>query len=75
MFGSESGPVLVHQSLDCFVVVVVCGCESYFFGRRAGCGLLIHWSFVCACVPFMEPDLFVLIDNVCGVASFSQFFV
>ena len=30
LFGSESIPVLVHQSLDCFVVVVICVCESYF---------------------------------------------
>ena len=22
--------MLVHQSLDCSVVVVICGCESYF---------------------------------------------
>ena len=29
LFGSESSPVLVHQSLNCFVVVVICGCESY----------------------------------------------
>ena len=29
LFGSESSPVLAHQSLDCFVVVVICGCESF----------------------------------------------
>ena len=43
--------------------------------ERAGCDLLLCCTFVCACVPFVELDLFVLIDNVVGVASFSQFFV
>ena len=32
--------MLVHQSLDCFVVVVICGCESSVW--RAGCDLLFH---------------------------------
>ena len=39
-------PVLVHQSLDCFVVVVICGCESYFCGM-AGCDL--SWDLICLC--------------------------
>ena len=47
-------PVLVHQSLDCFVVVVICGCESYF--------LWDGWLWF-----VMGLDLFVLIDNVFGV--------
>ena len=52
-------PVLVHQSLDCFVVVVLCGCESYFFCGMAGCDLLFHctlcvlvshsWNLICLC--------------------------
>ena len=42
---------------------------------RAGCDLLVCCTLMCACVPFVELDLCVLIDNVVGVASFSQFFV
>ena len=29
---------------------------------------------MCACVSFVELDLFVLIDSVFGIACFSQFF-
>ena len=36
-----------------------------------GCWLLVCCTFACACVPFMELDLFVFVDNVFGVASFS----
>ena len=40
---------------------------------RAGCHLLVCCTFMCACVPFVELDLFVLIDNVVEVSSFSSF--
>ena len=34
-FGLESSSVLVHQSLDCFVVLVICGCADN--------GSVRHW--------------------------------
>ena len=34
--------MLVHQSLDCFVVVVICGCESYFLWG----GLVVICCFI-----------------------------
>ena len=42
LFVSESSPVLVHQSLDCSVVVVICGCESYFLWG----GLVVIFCFI-----------------------------
>ena len=40
---------------------------SLIFCGVAGCDLLFHCTFMCACVSFMELELFVLIDNVFGV--------
>ena len=37
--------MLVHQSLDCFVVVVICGCESFLWG-----GLVV----ICGGLGFMS---------------------
>ena len=36
--------MLVHKSLDCFVVVVKCGCESYFLwgGLVVICCYIVH---------------------------------
>ncbi len=41
--------MLLHQSLDCFVVVVICGCESYFLwgGLVVICGGLVGFMFAC----------------------------
>jgi len=35
---------------------------------------VVSLYFMCACVSFVELDLFVLIDSVFGIACFSQFF-
>ena len=35
---------------------------------------VVSLYFMCACVSYVELDLFVLIDSVFGIACFSQFF-
>ena len=44
----------VHQSLDCSVVVVICGCESYFLW-----GVLV--VIICGCESYFLWGVLVVI--------------